>query len=111
MKSTLVIRQAVRPWLESCGAGENILIAVSGGADSLALAACLARESHELAINLIPIIIDHRLQPGSAQVAERTAQTLTIQGNQEITGNSIIDGNEIVKGTLTALGGISGGTF
>ena len=62
MKSTLVIRQAVRPWLERCGAGENILIAVSGGADSLALAACLARESHELAINLSPIIIDHRLR-------------------------------------------------
>jgi hypothetical protein len=29
----------------------------------------------------------------------------TIQGNQEITGNSVVDG------TLTALGGISGGTF
>ena len=84
MKSTLVIRQAVRPWLESCGAGENILIAVSGGADSLALAACLAHESHELAINLIPIIIDHRLQPGSAQVAERTAQTLTTLGFHQI---------------------------
>jgi hypothetical protein len=35
----------------------------------------------------------------------------TIQGSQEITGNSTIDGNEIVKGTLTALSGISGGTF
>ena len=35
----------------------------------------------------------------------------TIQGNQEITGDSVIDGNEIVKGTLTALDGISGGTF
>ena len=43
-------------------------------------------------------------------VSLKTGQQ-TIQGNQEITGNSVIDGNEIVKGTLTALGGISGGTF
>jgi len=43
-------------------------------------------------------------------VSMKTGQQ-TIQGSQEITGNSVIDGNEIVKGTLTALGGISGGTF
>ena len=43
-------------------------------------------------------------------VSMKTGQQ-TIQENQEITGDSIIDGNEIVKGTLTALGGISGGTF
>ena len=43
-------------------------------------------------------------------VSVKTGQQ-TIQGNQEITGNYVIDGNEIVKGTLTALGGISGGTF
>ena len=43
-------------------------------------------------------------------VSVKTGQQ-TIQGNQEITGDSVIDGNEIVKSTLTALGGISGGTF
>ena len=43
-------------------------------------------------------------------VSMKTGQQ-TIQGNQEVTGDSIIDGNEIVKGTLTALDGISGGTF
>jgi len=43
-------------------------------------------------------------------VSMKTGQQ-TIQGSQEVTGNSVIDGNEIVKGTLTALGGISGGTF
>ena len=43
-------------------------------------------------------------------VSMKTGQQ-TIQCSQEITGNSTIDGNEIVKGTLTALGGISGGTF
>jgi tRNA(Ile)-lysidine synthase len=76
MKATLVVRQAVRPWLQEFALGENILIAVSGGADSLALAAALFLESRELSLRLIPIIIDHGLQHGSDQIAESTAATL-----------------------------------
>jgi len=84
MKATLVLRSAVRPWLAQFSPGENILIAVSGGADSLALAASLYLESQELSINLIPIIVDHSLQEGSAVVAEQTAQTLTKLGFHQI---------------------------
>ena len=84
MKATLVVRQAVRPFLEGVGAGENILIAVSGGADSLALARALLLESRELAINLVPIIIDHGLQPGSEKIAEATAQQLADLGFHQI---------------------------
>jgi len=84
MKATLLIRQAVRPWLAAFTPGENVLIAVSGGADSLALAAGLALESRDLALNLIPLIIDHGLQPGSAEVAEATAQQLTRLGFHQI---------------------------
>ncbi|MEI6763800.1 MAG: tRNA lysidine(34) synthetase TilS [Actinomycetes bacterium] len=84
MKATLLIRQAVRPWLAAFTPGENVLIAVSGGADSLALAAGLALESRDLALNLIPLIIDHGLQPGSADVAEATAQQLTRLGFHQI---------------------------
>jgi len=32
-------------------------------------------------------------------------------GQQTIQGNQIVTGNSVVDGTLTALGGISGGTF
>jgi len=84
MKATLLVRQAVRPWLADVPPGANLLIAVSGGADSLALAAALALESTELAISLIPIIIDHGLQQGSADVAEATAQTLMKLGFHQI---------------------------
>jgi tRNA(Ile)-lysidine synthase len=84
MKATLVLRSAVRPWLAQFSPGENILIAVSGGADSLALAASLYLESQELSVNLIPIIVDHALQEGSAVVAEQTAQTLTKLGFHQI---------------------------
>jgi tRNA(Ile)-lysidine synthase len=72
MKATLLARQAVRPWVEKCEG--SILIGVSGGADSLALAIAthLERQNHEI----IPVIIDHGLQEGSADVASKTAQDL-----------------------------------
>lgn len=84
MKATLAIRQAVRPWLESFEVNETILIAVSGGADSLSLAAALAVESQDRAINLIPIIIDHGLQAGSDQIAKAAAEQLRTLGLHQI---------------------------
>ena len=84
MKATLEIRQAVRPWLTRFAPGENILIGVSGGADSLALAHALALESRDLSINLIPIIIDHGLQEGSAEIAKTTAARLSSMGFHQI---------------------------
>lgn len=84
MKATLVMRQAVRPWLAEFAPGEKVLIAVSGGADSLALAAALGLESRELSLNLIPVIIDHGLQSGSTEIASMTAATLTKLGFHQI---------------------------
>jgi tRNA(Ile)-lysidine synthase len=84
VKATLAIRQAVRPWLTRFSPGESSLIAVSGGADSLALANALYRESRDLSVNLIPVIIDHGLQVGSADVAKAAAQTLRTIGFHQI---------------------------
>jgi len=84
VKATLAIRQAVRPWLAQSKPGDTFLIAVSGGADSLALAGALFLESGELSINLIPIIVDHGLQENSALVAETAADTLRKIGFSKI---------------------------
>ena len=89
MKATLVIRQAVRPWLVRFSPGENILIAVSGGADSLTLANALFRESRDLSLNLIPVIIDHGLQEGSADIAKVATQTLSTIGFHQIEIKSV----------------------
>ena len=70
MKATLLARQAVRPWIESSTG--TILIGTSGGADSLALAIATKLEAKDR--DVIPVVIDHGLQEGSA---EFTSEAIT----------------------------------
>ena len=96
MKSTLAIRQAVRPWVQN--AQLRILIGVSGGADSLALAIGTLAECKSADLDLVAIVIDHQLQEGSAKVAEHTSQQLLDLGftNVEVmkVNVEVIDGME-----------------
>jgi tRNA(Ile)-lysidine synthase len=73
-RAVAVLRTAVRRGLK---AGDGpVLAACSGGADSVALAAALAFEAPRAGVRVGGITVDHGLQPGSAQRAERTAQLL-----------------------------------
>lgn len=72
MKATLIARQAVRPWIEKTSG--TILVGVSGGADSLALA--LATQLEAKNREVIPIVIDHRLQENSEAIAAETVKKL-----------------------------------
>lgn len=67
------VRLAVRSLLDGLGPGARVLVACSGGADSLALAAATAFEAPKLAIDASAVVVDHGLQEGSASVAERAA--------------------------------------
>ncbi len=51
-----------------------VLVALSGGPDSLALAAATAFEAPRLGIRVGAVIVDHDLQAGSAQVAQQAAE-------------------------------------
>ena len=85
MTSALVdLRNAVRPFLENLTAGDCALVAVSGGADSLALAYALVKEAPALAITLIGVTVDHKLQTGSAEQAKRVQSALKEMGYQEV---------------------------
>jgi tRNA(Ile)-lysidine synthase len=64
------VRNAVRVWLEKFEAGDKVLVAVSGGADSLALAHALSVEAKLLAITVIGVTVDHQLQKESAVQAQ-----------------------------------------
>ncbi|SHN88879.1 hypoxanthine phosphoribosyltransferase [Geodermatophilus obscurus] len=73
-RAVAVLRTAVRPGLRA--SDRPVLAACSGGADSVALAAALAFEARSAGVRVGGITVDHGLQPGSAERAERTAQLL-----------------------------------
>jgi tRNA(Ile)-lysidine synthase len=67
--------------LAGAGYPERVLVACSGGPDSLALAAVAAYfarrghvDGHPVAVGAV--VVDHQLQPGSAGIAAATADTL-----------------------------------
>src|SRR5699024_3453299 len=54
----------------------TVLVACSGGADSLALAVAATFVAPKLGIRVGATVVDHQLQPGSAQVAARAVEQL-----------------------------------
>jgi tRNA(Ile)-lysidine synthase len=82
------VRTAVRNFLADparavhLAAGE-LTVAVSGGADSLALAEASARIGHDLGVRVRALVVDHGLQEGSAEVAATAARTADDLGVDE----------------------------
>jgi tRNA(Ile)-lysidine synthase len=74
------IRLAVRDDLADLDAGDLVLVAVSGGADSLALAAAVAHEAPKLGLRAGAVTVDHGLQPGSATRAAGFAASCATLG-------------------------------
>ena len=71
----------LRDALSDAGYPERVLVACSGGPDSLALAAVaayFARRGHVDGhpVSVGAVVVDHQLQPGSAEVAAATAAAL-----------------------------------
>jgi tRNA(Ile)-lysidine synthase len=71
------LRTAVRQCVTDLDAGDLVLVACSGGADSLALAAALAFVAPRQGLRAGAVTVDHGLQPGSARQAARAAAQLT----------------------------------
>ncbi|MEY5017252.1 MAG: hypothetical protein RL431_301 [Actinomycetota bacterium] len=70
------VRVAVRPVVESCvreRRGTPMVVAFSGGADSLALLRATCFEARRHGIPVAAVIVDHGLQAGSAEVAAAAA--------------------------------------
>jgi tRNA(Ile)-lysidine synthase len=79
------VRSAVRRSLGEFAAGDLVLAACSGGADSLALAAALAHEAPRRGLRAGGVTVDHGLQPGSADRAREVAGILTGLGLEPVT--------------------------
>jgi tRNA(Ile)-lysidine synthase len=70
------VRSSVRRCLDEFAAGDLVLAACSGGADSLALAAALAHEAPRAGLRAGGVTVDHGLQPGSADRALEVTRIL-----------------------------------
>jgi tRNA(Ile)-lysidine synthase len=82
-------RSAVRPYLERLSAGDVLLVAVSGGADSLALAAAVLAETKDLLLRPIAVTIDHQLQDGSAAQAAKVVEQLQTLGYSDVISRKV----------------------
>ena len=85
------IRLAVRRSLDAAGlaAGDLVLVACSGGADSLALAAALAFEAPRAGLRGGGVTVDHGLQDGSAAQAQAVVKALTGLGLDPVQAISV----------------------
>jgi tRNA(Ile)-lysidine synthase len=88
--ATVSLRNAVKPFLQKLEAGDSFLVAVSGGADSLALAAALIIESKELALNPIAVTIDHQLQVNSEIQAAKVSEQLKELGYVQVITKKVL---------------------
>jgi tRNA(Ile)-lysidine synthase len=68
------LRRATRAALDGLDADSLVLVGLSGGPDSLALAAALGFEAPRAGLRAGALIVDHEVQPGSADVAARAAR-------------------------------------
>ncbi|TPX03350.1 tRNA lysidine(34) synthetase TilS [Schumannella luteola] len=70
-----------------------VLVALSGGADSLALAAATAFEAPRAGIRAGAVVVDHGLQPGSDAVAIRAAEQARELGLEPVVAVTVeVDG-------------------
>jgi tRNA(Ile)-lysidine synthase len=70
----LAVRAAVRAGVADVPSGALVLVALSGGPDSLALARACAVELPSRGRRAGAVVVDHGLQPASAQVAAHAAR-------------------------------------
>jgi tRNA(Ile)-lysidine synthase len=74
------VRRAVRRALADLDPGARVLVACSGGADSLALLSATCFEARRPALTVIGVTVDHGLQPGSADRAARVVEQMRALG-------------------------------
>ncbi|WP_445258426.1 tRNA lysidine(34) synthetase TilS [Nocardioides aurantiacus] len=84
------VRLGVRRALADLDPGATVLVACSGGADSLALAAATVAEARAASLRVVGATVDHGLQDGSAEQAARVVQQLADLGVDETVGARVV---------------------
>jgi tRNA(Ile)-lysidine synthase len=84
--SVAAVRLGVRRCLADLEPGSTVVVACSGGADSLALLAATVFEGQKAGWRVVGATVDHGLQPGSAEHAERVVAQMAELGADETLG-------------------------
>ena len=84
------VRLCVRRVLADLGPGDTVLVACSGGADSVALLAATVFEARKLALRVIGATIDHGLQEGSADRASALVGQMAAMGADETASAHVV---------------------
>ncbi len=77
------VRHGVRRALAGLEPGRTVLVACSGGADSLALLSAAVFEARKVRIRVIGVTVDHGLQEGSADHAAHVVAQMAALGADE----------------------------
>lgn len=77
------VRLAVRRVLAPLEPGSRVMVACSGGTDSLALLTATVFEARVAALHVIGVTVDHGLQDGSAERAARVVGQMAVLGVHE----------------------------
>ncbi|SDX70633.1 tRNA(Ile)-lysidine synthase [Modestobacter sp. DSM 44400] len=91
-RAVAMVRHAVRGGLRY--PAQPVLVACSGGADSVALAAAVAFEARAAGVRAGGVTVDHGLQPGSAERAAGTAVLLRGLGLDPVLAVPVTVGEE-----------------
>jgi tRNA(Ile)-lysidine synthase len=90
--SLAAVRHAVRRTLADHEPGSRLVVACSGGADSLALASATVHVGRELGWYVVGATVDHGLQDGSAERADRVVgQLATLGVHETVTARASVD--------------------
>jgi tRNA(Ile)-lysidine synthase len=81
--SVAAVRLGVRRALAPIAPGEAVLVACSGGPDSLALLAAAVFEARRPGLRVVGVTVDHGLQEGSRAQAARTVEQMAALGADE----------------------------
>ena len=80
------VRRGVRVSLDGVEPGSVVVVACSGGADSLALLSATIFEGHKLGLRVVGATVDHGLQEDSGDVAARVVEQMAAMGTDETYG-------------------------
>ena len=89
---SLAVRACLTSFIDEAGAPPALVVGLSGGADSLALALTTIDVAARAGIPVITVTVDHGLREGSAEEARRVADLAVSLGARAVVETVTVDG-------------------